>query len=244
MSIGSTIIIIPARMSSSRFPGKPLADIGGTPMIVHVWKRAIEADVGPVWVTCPDQEIADAIKDSGGNAILTHNEHISGSDRVHEAVCLLESTADIIINLQGDCPFIKPKSIRSVLTPLKTKAVDIATLAAENTDNENHNNRNIVKVVLTNGNDKGVRNALYFSRTAIPSGEGPRFHHIGIYGFRRQILDQFVRLPRSVLENREGLEQLRALEAGMCIGVELVDSTSAGVDTPEDLERVRQLFNC
>ena len=124
-------------MASSRFPGKPLADIGGTPMIVHVWKRAIEADVGPVWVTCPDQEIADAIKDSGGNAILTHNEHISGSDRVHEAVCLLESTADIIINLQGDCPFIKPKSIRSVLTPLKTKAVDKATLAAENTDNEN-----------------------------------------------------------------------------------------------------------
>tara|TARA_Y100000588_G_C14191450_1_gene898199 strand:- start:498 stop:1232 length:735 start_codon:yes stop_codon:yes gene_type:complete len=244
MNIGSTVIIIPARMASSRFPGKPLADIAGTPMIVHVWKRAIEADLGPVWVTCPDQEIADAIKDSGGNAVLTNNEHTSGSDRVHEAVCLLDSTADIIINLQGDCPYIKPETIRSVLTPLKTEGVDIATLAAATSDNETHNNQNIVKVVLTNGNDKGVRNALYFSRTPIPSGEGPRFHHVGIYGFRRQTLDQFAALPRSVLENREGLEQLRALEAGMCIGVELVDSTPTGVDTPEDLERVKQLFNC
>ncbi len=238
------IIVIPARMAASRLPGKPLADIAGRPMIVHVMRRAESAGVGPVIVACGEVEIADVVTAAGGRAVMTDPDLPSGSDRMHAALQEIDPAGvhDVAINLQGDLPAIDPQMIAAVLAPLDDAAVDIATLVAATDDAEERRNPNVVKAAVAFGPGARVGPALYFSRTAIPSGDGPLYHHIGIYAFRRAALDRFVTLPPGVLEQRERLEQLRALEAGMRMGAALVDGIPFGVDTPEDLERARALL--
>lgn len=238
------IIVIPARMASTRLPGKPLADINGDPMIVHVWRRAVEANAGPVIVACADFEIIDVVKAAGGDAIFTNPDHASGSDRVFEAMHTVDPNKkhDVVINLQGDLPTINAATIGAVLGPLADENVDIATLAAEITDDDERDDPNVVKAVLSLGVGGKIARALYFSRARVPSGGGPHYHHIGIYAFRRPALDRFVKLPPGALEKREKLEQLRALENGMRIDAGLVDTVPPGVDTPADLERVRALL--
>jgi 3-deoxy-manno-octulosonate cytidylyltransferase (CMP-KDO synthetase) len=238
------LVIIPARMASKRLPGKPLADIHGEPMIVHVWRRACEAGVGPVLVAAGEVEIARAIEALGGKAVLTQPDHRSGSDRAWEALLRFDGDArhDVIVNLQGDLPMLDSMALRSVLEPLDDPAVDIATLAVDIHGREERDNPNMVKVVAALGPDRRIARALYFTRAACPAGEGRLFHHIGIYAYRRPALARFVELAPSRLERREKLEQLRALEAGMRIEVALVDMTPFGVDTPADLERARALL--
>jgi len=239
------IIIIPARMGATRLPNKPLADIHGQPMIVHVWRRAIESKAGRVLVAAGEQEIVDVILAAGGEAVLTDRELTTGSDRIAQAVKRLDPRQehDFVINLQGDLPTIPPADIGTVLLPLADPAVDIATLVTEITRPEEIHDPNVVKAVLSfpvkQTGPVRIANALYFSRTAVPSGEGPLYHHIGIYAYRRSALERFVTLPQSVLEKRERLEQLRAMEAGMKIAAAYVDSVPLGVDTPADLERAR-----
>ncbi|MDA0305225.1 MAG: 3-deoxy-manno-octulosonate cytidylyltransferase [Proteobacteria bacterium] len=248
MLIMNPIVVIPARMASTRLPGKPLADIHGAPMIVHVWRRAVEADVGPVVVACAEFEIIDAIKDAGGDAVFTNPDHASGSDRVYEALHTVDPTKkhDVVINLQGDLPSIDPATVKAVLAPLSDASVDIATLATEITDDEERDNPNVVKAVLSMKDNEGeggkIARALYFSRARVPSNDGPHYHHIGIYAFRRAALERFVKLPSGDLEQKEKLEQLRALENGMRIDAGLVDTVPLGVDTPADLERARALL--
>jgi 3-deoxy-manno-octulosonate cytidylyltransferase (CMP-KDO synthetase) len=234
------IILIPARMASTRLPGKPLADIGGTPMIVHVWRRAIEAELGPVLVATDDARVASAIRDVGGEAVMTRADHPAGSDRIHEAVEYFdpEGRHDIVVNVQGDLPSLGPRVIRASLPPLDDPAVDIATLAAEITRDDERDDPNVVKVVGSPLRP-GLLRALYFTRATAPFGPGPLFHHIWLYAYRRVALRRFVTLPPSMLEAREKLEQLRALEAGMRIDVALVDTVPLGIDTPGDLERAR-----
>lgn len=240
----SSIIVIPARLAATRLPNKPLADIGGTPMIVHVWRRAMEADIGPVVVACGDSEIAEAVHDAGGQAVMTDPNHPSGSDRVREAAALADPDGkhSVIVNLQGDLPAIDPTVVKAVMAPLVEPEVDIATLAAPTEDEEERINPNVVKAVLSTAGDAAIARALYFTRAAAPSGPGPVWHHIGIYAYRRAALDRFVALPQSPLEQREKLEQLRALENGMRIDAAIVDTVPFGVDTPEDLERVRAMM--
>lgn len=239
-----TLIVIPARMQASRLPGKPLADICGAPMIVHVLRRALESGAGRVVVATDAREIRDAVEQAGGEAVMTRAGHQSGTDRVHEAVAAIDAAGDcdILLNLQGDLPTLNPALISACIAPLANAEVDIATLAAKITDPGERDDPHVVKVVgaLHEGGD--VMRALYFTRAAAPYGEGPLYHHIGLYGFRRAALDRFVSLPRSGLEMREKLEQLRALEAGMRIDVGLVDTVPVGVDTPADLERARTLL--
>ena len=252
----SPIILIPARMASTRLPGKPLADIHGLPLIVHVWRRAMAADLGPVVVACAEPEIADAVTADGGRAVLTRPDHGSGSDRIFEALEALdpEGRHDAVINLQGDLPNITPEVLRAVLAPLADPAVDIATLVAEITDPEERSNPNVPKAALVFSEPAPgmpaeippVARALYFSRTPVPwnggDPESPLYHHIGLYAYRRAALAHFVSLPASGLERRERLEQLRALEAGMRIDAALVDTIPLGVDTPADLARARELL--
>ncbi len=238
------IVVIPARLASTRLPDKPLADIAGVPMIVQVWRRGIEAKVGPVVVACADERIAEVVREAGGEAVMTDPDHASGSDRIYEAVGLAdpEGHHDVVINLQGDLPTIDPAAVRAVLDPLADAAVDIATLAVATDDPAERADPNVVKAVAPFASEGGVPNiarALYFSRAPIPAGAGPIYHHVGIYAYRRQALERFVRLPVGVLEAREKLEQLRALEAGMRIDAALIDTVPLGVDTPEDLEIVR-----
>ena len=240
-------IVIPARMASTRLPGKPLVDIAGAPMIVHVWRRACEADIGRVLVACCETEIADAIRDHGGEAVMTRPDHQSGSDRVFEAISTIDSDQhfDAVINLQGDLPLIDAAAIRASLEPLDKADVDIATLAAEIVDARERNDANVVKAIISFadvpvGDNPGVGRALYFTRATAPTGDGPLYHHIGLYAYRRAALKNFVEMPPSPLERRERLEQLRALEAGMRIDVALVDRVPVGVDTPADLEKVRR----
>jgi 3-deoxy-manno-octulosonate cytidylyltransferase (CMP-KDO synthetase) len=237
------LILIPARMASTRLPGKPLADIGGLPMIVQVLRRAEEAKLGPVVVACDDEIIAAAVEKAGGRAILTRADHPSGSDRIFEALGIVdpESRVRVVINVQGDLPTIAPADIAAALAPLKDPAVDIATLAAEIKNVGERNNPNVVKVV---GSElaPGHLRALYFTRATAPSGDGPLYHHIGLYAYRRAALERFVKLPPSPLERRERLEQLRALEAGMRIDVAIVDSVPLGVDTPAELETARAML--
>ncbi len=237
------IIVIPSRLASVRLPDKPIADIHGRPMIVHVWRRALEADVGPVIVACADQEIIDAVKEAGGDALYTNPDHASGSDRVFEAMHTVDPLKkhDCVINLQGDLPTIAPDAVRASLIPLGTEACDIATLAAVITDDAERDDPNVVKAVLSMAEGETTGRALYFSRATVPSG-GRLYHHIGIYAFRREALDRFVKLPRGNLERLEKLEQLRALESGMRIDAQLVDTVPLGVDTPADLERARELL--
>ncbi|HEC14798.1 MAG TPA: 3-deoxy-manno-octulosonate cytidylyltransferase [Rhodospirillales bacterium] len=239
------IVVIPARMASSRLPGKPLADIRGEPMIVHVWRRACEADLGPVFVACAEEEIADAVRDAGGRVVLTRPDHPSGSDRIFEAVQKLDpdSRYDAVVNIQGDLPTIGAKEVRAVFAPLEASAgVDIATLVCKIKDEREINDPNVVKAALAAEPGAKIGRALYFSRNAIPSGPGPLYHHIGLYAFRREALTRFVGLPPGVLERRERLEQLRALENGMRIDCALIDTVPLGVDTSADLERACALL--
>ena len=237
------VILIPARMAATRLPGKPLADISGKPMIVHVLDRARAAGVGPAYVATDAPEIAAAVEKAGGHAVMTRSDHASGSDRIFEAVGLIASArnAAIIVNVQGDLPTLDPADIRTALRPLADPAVDIATLAAEIRDAAERTDPNVVKVVGTPIGERRLR-ALYFTRASAPYGEGPLYHHIGLYAYRRKALATFVRLPQSALERREKLEQLRALEAGLRIDVALTDSVPLGVDTPADLEAARAIL--
>ncbi len=240
----NSIIVIPARTDSQRLYGKPLADICGEPMIVHVWRRAVESDVGPVLVACADKEIANAIDKIGGNAVMTRPDHVSGSDRVFEAVQAVDPDGiyNTVINLQGDLPTINSEVIAKVLRPLDALDVDIGTVACQISDDSERDDPNVVKAVVSFTPAGTVGRALYFTRTTAPSGDGPLLHHIGLYAFRRAALQRFVTLPTAPLEAREKLEQLRALEAGMRIDVVLVDTLPLGVDTPLDLERAREIL--
>lgn len=243
MSEPRILVLIPARMASTRLPGKPLLDIGGLPMIVHVLRRAEAAKLGPVAVATDTAEIAEAVKSHGGEAVMTSPDHPSGSDRIYEALGRLDpfGLVDVVINLQGDFPTILPDHIRDVAGPLSDPSVDIATLAAQIHSEEESNNPNVVKAV---GSTLGARRlrALYFTRATAPHGEGPRYHHIGLYAYRRAALQRFVALPPSALEQQEKLEQLRALEAGMRIDITIVDMVPRGVDTPADLETARRML--
>jgi 3-deoxy-manno-octulosonate cytidylyltransferase (CMP-KDO synthetase) len=229
--MADVLILIPARMAATRLPGKPLADIGGVPMIVHVLRRAQAAAIGPVVVATDSEAIAAAVGKAGGRAVLTRADHPSGSDRIYEALEQIDAdgSAKIVVNLQGDMPTLSPA------------AIDIATIAAEIASPEERSDPNVVKVVGTAVSSGRLR-ALYFTRAVAPAGEGPLYHHIGLYAFRRAALEKFVKLPPSPLERREKLEQLRALEAGMRIDVALVDAVPLGVDTPADLEKARAML--
>ncbi|HEY3148389.1 MAG TPA: 3-deoxy-manno-octulosonate cytidylyltransferase [Dongiaceae bacterium] len=242
----SPIVLIPARMKSTRLPGKPLADIAGQPMIVQVWRRATEAGLGPVCVAAAEPEIAEAVTRAGGTAVLTDPDHPSGSDRIFEALRKIDPDGkhDAIVNLQGDLPTIDPKVIRRVLDPLGDGAVDIATLAVEIKRAAERTDPNVVKAVAAfdPADGRGIARALYFSRATVPANAGAHYHHIGLYAYRRAALERFVALPPGLLERREKLEQLRALEAGMRIDVALVDTLPLGVDTPAELERARAIL--
>jgi 3-deoxy-manno-octulosonate cytidylyltransferase (CMP-KDO synthetase) len=237
------LVLIPARMAATRLPGKPLLDIAGLPMIVHVLRRAKAAQIGRVAVATDTPEIAAAATAHGFEAVMTRSDHPSGSDRIYEALGKLDpgGEAEIIVNLQGDFPTILPDNIRSVLGPLADPAVDIATLAAEIHTEEESTNPNVVKVVGSPVAERRLR-ALYFTRATAPWGEGPRYHHVGLYAYRRAALERFVTLPPSPLEQQEKLEQLRALEAGLRIDVTIVDTAPRGVDTPADLETARRIL--
>jgi 3-deoxy-manno-octulosonate cytidylyltransferase (CMP-KDO synthetase) len=243
MTNSRILVLIPARMAATRLPGKPLLDIAGLPMIVHVLRRAEAAGIGRVAVATDTVEIATAVRAHGGEAVMTRTDHPSGSDRIHEALGSLdpEGRAEIVVNLQGDFPTILPDDIRDVLPPLEEGAVDIATLAAEIHSREEALNPNVVKAVGSPIGPRRLR-ALYFTRATAPHGDGPHYHHIGLYAYRRAALERFVRLPPSPLERQEKLEQLRALEAGMRIDVTIIDTVPRGVDTPADLETARQIL--
>jgi 3-deoxy-manno-octulosonate cytidylyltransferase (CMP-KDO synthetase) len=243
--MGQTVIVIPARMQATRLPGKPLADIHGKPMIVHVWERAMAAETGRVVVATDSDEIMAAVRSAGGEAVMTRADHVSGSDRVFEALSKIDpdGDAEFVVNLQGDLPTLDSSLVRACLSALHTKGVDISTLAAEISDATEKSNPNVVKVIGTpEGTPRRLR-ALYFTRATAPHGDGPLYHHIGIYAYRRMSLERFVSLRPSPLELREKLEQLRALEAGMRIDVAIVDTVPLGVDTPADLERARRLLS-
>ncbi|MER8724627.1 MULTISPECIES: 3-deoxy-manno-octulosonate cytidylyltransferase [unclassified Mesorhizobium] len=240
----STLILIPARMASTRLPGKPLADIAGTPMIVHVARRAAEAGLGRVVVATDTQGVAEAVRAHGFEAVMTRADHETGSDRIFEALTILDpgKTVETIVNVQGDLPSIDPLVIGAALKPFENAAVDIATLCVEIVRDEEKTNPNVVKLVGSPLSTTRLR-ALYFTRATAPWGEGPLYHHIGLYAYRRAALERFVALRPSPLERRERLEQLRALEAGMRIDAEIVQSVPLGVDTPDDLERARALLS-
>ncbi|MSO84732.1 MAG: 3-deoxy-manno-octulosonate cytidylyltransferase [Rhodospirillales bacterium] len=238
------VVAIPARLAATRFPGKPLADILGEPMIVHVWRRAREADIGPVIVAACEDEVARAVRQAGGTAILTPPGLPSGSDRIHAALLSFDPDGrfDAVVNVQGDLPTLEADSVRAALEPLAHPDVDIATLVAEIARSEERDDPNVVKAAVGFAPGAKIGRALYFSRAPIPSGEGPLYHHIGLYAYRREALARFVALPQGALERRERLEQLRALEAGMRIDARLVDTVPLGVDTPADLERARVML--
>jgi 3-deoxy-manno-octulosonate cytidylyltransferase (CMP-KDO synthetase) len=239
----NALVVIPARLASTRLPNKPLAEISGAPMIVQVWRRAMEAGIGPVLVAADSAAIAEAIHAEGGEALLTEPGLPSGSDRICAALGRFDPDRrfDVIVNLQGDLPTIEPASVRASLLPLQDEKVDIATLAALISREEERDDPNVVKAVGTKLGPTRMR-ALYFTRATAPWGEGELYHHIGLYAYRRAALERFVALPPSPLERREKLEQLRALESGMRIDVEIVEAVPLGVDTPQDLERARKIL--
>lgn len=240
----SILILIPARMASTRLPNKPLADIAGRPMIVHVAARAAESGLGRVVVATDAPVVADVVRKAGFEAVMTRADHQSGSDRIHEALSLIDphKRVDIVVNIQGDLPTIDPATIAAAIPPLEDAAVDIATLGAVISRQDERDNPNVVKIVGSPLSASRLR-ALYFTRATAPWGEGPLYHHIGLYAYRRAALERFVALPPSMLEVRERLEQLRALEAGMRIDAEVVDTVPLGVDTPHDLERARAMLS-
>jgi 3-deoxy-manno-octulosonate cytidylyltransferase (CMP-KDO synthetase) len=240
------LIMIPARLAATRLPGKPLAQIAGKPMILHVWRRAVAADLGPVVVACGDPAIADAVAAAGGRAVLTDAALPTGSDRIHQAISRLDPgrAHDAVINVQGDMPMIAPAAIRLAFEGLADPQTDIATLASVIDDPAMLTRDHVNKVVAGFADPARPARALYFSKMAVPWGDGPHYEHVGVYAYRRDALERFVQLPQGVLERRERLEQLRALEAGMSISVRLVDAGEHGgqVDTPADLERVRRMM--
>lgn len=238
------IVLIPSRMASSRLPNKPLADIHGEPMIVHVWRRSVEADVGRVVVAAGEPEIVDAVISAGGEAVLTDPSHPSGSDRIHEALLLVDADGahDAILNVQGDLPVLEPHVVRATMDLLDNSAVDIGTAAAEITDEADRHNTAVNKAVVAWCPDGLVGRALYFTKAQAPTGGASLFHHIGLYAYRRAALERFVSLPPSPLEKSEKLEQLRALEDGMRIEVARVDTVPLGVDTPRELEIARVIL--
>ena len=235
------IVLIPARLAATRLPNKPLLDIAGQPMIVQVWRRAMEADIGPVAVAAGEQAIVDAVTAAGGRAVLTRSDHASGSDRIFEALNLLDPDGrhDVVVNVQGDLPTLDPRAVKDSLLPLEDSAVDVATLVAKITTEEERSASQVVKCAVAFAAGRRIGRAIYFSRLPVPWGEGPLWHHIGLYAYRRTALARFVALPPSPLELREKLEQLRALEAGMRIDACSVDVVPLGVDTPADLEKAR-----
>jgi 3-deoxy-manno-octulosonate cytidylyltransferase (CMP-KDO synthetase) len=243
MTDSRILVLIPARMAATRLPGKPLLDIAGLPMIVHVLRRAEEAKIGRVAVATDTPEIADAVRAAGGEAVMTRASHPSGSDRIHEAMQTLDPSgrAEIVVNLQGDFPTIAPDTIRAALPPLDDPVVDIATLASQIHTDEEDRAPSVVKAVGSPIGPNRLR-ALYFTRATAPHGDGPRYHHIGLYAYRRAALERFVTLPPSPLEQQEKLEQLRALESGMRIDITIVDNVPRGVDTPADLETARRIL--
>jgi 3-deoxy-manno-octulosonate cytidylyltransferase (CMP-KDO synthetase) len=240
------VILIPARLAATRLPGKPLAEIGGVPMIVHVWRRAVAAEIGPVVVACGDRAIADAVEAAGGRAVMTDPALPTGSDRIHQAIMRLDpdGTHDAVVNVQGDLPLLDPAAVRVAVAGLADPDFDIATLAAVIQNPAALADTSVNKVVAGFVDPNRPSRALYFSKAVVPWGEGPHYEHIGLYAYRRAALERFVALPRGVLEQRERLEQLRALEAGMRICVSLIDAACLGVqvDTPADLQRARQLI--
>jgi 3-deoxy-manno-octulosonate cytidylyltransferase (CMP-KDO synthetase) len=239
-----SLIVIPARLAATRLPDKPMAEIAGEPMIVHVWRRAMESGCGPVLVATDAEAVRDAVAAAGGEAAMTRPDHASGSDRIYEALQQFDPDRriDTVVNLQGDLPTLDPALVRACVAALHEGEADIGTIAAEIVREEERTNPNVVKVVGSPLGRGGVLNALYFTRATAPYGDGPLYHHIGIYAFRRAALERFVSLPPSPLETREKLEQLRALEAGFRIHVGLVDTVPLGVDTPADLARARQIL--
>jgi 3-deoxy-manno-octulosonate cytidylyltransferase (CMP-KDO synthetase) len=251
--MSQTIILIPARLQATRLPRKPMADIAGEPMIVHVWRRAMEAEAGRVVVCTDAEEIKSAITKAGGEAVMTRADHMSGSDRIFEALSRLDPDGDFefVVNMQGDLPTLEPTLVTACLAPLqvsvKAGGPHLATIAAEIKTESERTNPNVVKIVGTAVKIQGrpVPNrlrAFYFTRATAPHGDGPLYHHIGIYAYRRSAIERFVSLPPSPLELRERLEQLRALEDGMRVEVGLVDTVPLGVDTPADLEHARRIF--
>jgi 3-deoxy-manno-octulosonate cytidylyltransferase (CMP-KDO synthetase) len=241
--MADVLILIPARMASTRLPGKPLLDIAGEPMIVHVMRRAQAARVGEVVVATDSEVIAACVEKAGGRAVMTRADHASGSDRIFEALDVIDPQrrSSIIVNVQADLPTLAAADVAAAIAPLADAAVDIATLAVEITRAQERGDPNVVKLVGTPVGKNRLR-ALYFTRASAPAGEGPLYHHIGLYAFRRAALARFVALPPSPLEQREKLEQLRALEAGMRIDATIVESMPLGVDTPADLERARKIL--
>jgi len=238
------IIIVPARLASTRLPGKPLADIHGKSMICHVLDRAREAACGPVLCAAAENEIIAAVEAAGFDAVLTDPDHPSGSDRIWEALTLLDpdEAYDVVVNLQGDLPTLDPQLVKDVIEPLRDPDVDIATLVSAITDPGERTNPNVVKCVTAFDQGHNRARALYFTRAEAPAGDGPLWHHIGICAYRRDALRRFVSMPPGNLEQREKLEQLRALEAGMRIDAVRVDTVPLGVDTPADLERARDIL--
>jgi len=241
--MADTLILIPARMAATRLPGKPLADIAGLPMIVHVLRRAQAAAVGPVVVATDSPEIEAAVQKAGGRAVMTRADHASGSDRVFEALGIADPAgrAKKVVNVQGDLPTLAPADIAAAVALLADEAVDIGTVAAEIARAEERDDPSVVRVVGSPVGQGRLR-ALYFTRATAPTGDGPRYHHIGLYAYRRAALERFVKLPPSPLEKQERLEQLRALEAGMRIDITVVDTVPRGVDTPADLETARRIL--
>ena len=244
--IANPVVMIPARLASTRLPGKPLAEIAGAPMILHVWRRAVAADIGPVVVACGDRAIAERIEREGGRAVLTDPALPTGSDRIQAALTVLDPQRahDAVINVQGDMPMLDPAAIRLALATLAETGADIATLAAEIANPAMLLETSVNKVAAGFADPARPARALYFSKAPVLWGEGPHYEHIGLYAYRRAALDRFVTLPRGIVEGRERLEQLRALEAGMSIWVSLIAASRLGVqvDTPADLERARELM--
>ncbi|MBB3526582.1 3-deoxy-manno-octulosonate cytidylyltransferase [Rhizobium redzepovicii] len=243
-NLDGVLVLIPARMASTRLPGKPLADICGLPMIVQVAMRAKEAAIGRVVVAVDDIRVFDAVSAAGFEVVMTSSDHQSGSDRIFEALQKVDPAgkAKFIVNVQGDLPTIDPETVRAALRPLENEAVDIGTLTTEIDNEEDKTAPHIVKVVGSPVSDTRLR-GLYFTRATAPYGKGPLYHHIGLYAYRRAALERFVSLGPSTLERREALEQLRALEAGMRIDAEIVDTVPLGVDTPADLEKARRILS-
>jgi 3-deoxy-manno-octulosonate cytidylyltransferase (CMP-KDO synthetase) len=251
MTTTNPIILIPSRMAAVRLPNKPLADIHGEPMVVHVWRRGMAANVGPVVVACCGPEIEGVVKQAGGQAVITDPDLPKGTDRIYAALREIDASNpgqlhDVVINLQGDLPTISASLLRQVLVPLSNPAVDVATIAAPITQEADLTTPSVVKIAMTEPQEMSggvkVGRALYFSRSPIPSGGTVHYHHIGVYAFRRKALEAYVEMPVSPLEAAEQLEQLRALEAGMRIDVAIVNEIPPSIDTPEELDHVRNVF--
>lgn len=240
MAVVNPIIVIPARMGSTRLPGKALAEIGGRPLILHALDCALRAGLGPAAVATDAADIAAVVEAAGGTAVLTRCDHACGTDRIGEALAALDpgGLCDAIVNLQGDQPFLPPGALAAALSLLADEAVDVGTLAVPAAPEE-ADDPNAVKLVGTRIGPSRLR-ALYFTRARAPYGEGPLFKHVGVYAFRRRAFDRFVALAPSPLERRERLEQLRALEAGMRIDAAVLDKAAPSVDTKRDLDALRE----